>query len=112
MDATTAEFWIIGDDTLEVESETERIERARMQMADEHAEYVERMAVAMAEEAEKEDGGDEPPPPPATPGVVFRPPCQPLWAVLLAGSSGRMGPTQAECREARRRRRAQLDRAA
>jgi hypothetical protein len=95
--------------------EARAMERAywqRLRMADDYAEYCERQADAMAEEMGEEDGGDEPPTPPAAPLLRARKPVMPLWAVLLSGSAGRVGQTKVESREARRRRRAELDRAA
>ena len=100
-------FPTIDDITSDEEIEMERAYWQQLHRADDYAAYVERMAVAEADEAE-----DDEPPPPAAPAVSNRPPSTRLWAVLLTGSAGRLAPTRAENREARRRRRAELDRAA
>ena len=110
MDATFEGFPTIDDVTSEAERTMEQVYWQRLRMADEYAEYVEREAVAMAEEVEED--GDEPTPPPAPPLLRGRQPATPLWVVLLAGAAGRIGQTRAESRDARRKRRVELDHAA
>jgi hypothetical protein len=105
-------FPTIDDITSDDERDAEQAYWQTLRAADDYADYVERMAVSMADEMDEEDGGDEPPTPPSAPAVVVRPAPRPLWAVLLSGSGGHVAQTRAEARAERRRRRAELDRAA
>jgi hypothetical protein len=111
--------------------EVQRIDREywdRLYAADDFADFLERQAMAESEEwdGEEDDWDDHSsvlaheapywsePEPPATPAASApsTPARAPLWSVMLSGSAGRIAPSNAESRAARRQRRRELDRAA